>query len=760
MSEIQSTIEERLLKAIEGLRVSSRLTFGEYTKLALGLIFLAHANQKASQHESSRDAIILPEIARWDHLLALPPHHLGDALNQAMHAIESENTQLSGMLRTDYNTPDTSLLGDLLRLLSGACSNATADTFGNLYTLLIDRYARTSGLDSSQFSTPREIATLLIELVKPQRGMRVYDPCVGTAGFLREALRYVARSEQGSADLSLFGQEISQEVLSVGKMHLAVNGQLDASLLLGDVLREPRHLDRAGLMQFDRVVSNPPFSVPLRGVDLGDDPYHRFNYGVPPKDNGDFAFIQHMIASLQPNGVMAVVAPHGVLFRGGREEKIRRGIVEDDLLDAIIGLPPALFYGTGISAAVLIINKNKPQERAGKVLFINADRECEREERRNILGPENIARILTTYDNYADVERFSRVVEIEEICANSFNLNIPRYADSSPMAGLVTQYDSFAKHAIRELAVEVNSAKRGGEFENKRNAVYIPIAGKQATDSIEDLAGKHDLFYQVVLNDQAINAYVASFLGTSVGRHALSLVTAGSVVQRLSKDDVQECIIALPSLETQKEIVATHRKMAALKEAIDGFDRELSLNPTGLTELQKQLDSMLSVIGALSEADYLRSIIRQGESKTVGFKEAFSLDVRKDSKEKYIEEASLKTVVAFLNSDGGVLLIGVADDGEIVGVDVELKKFHKNLVDTFLLHFKNTMRQRIGEEFYPFFNYRIVEAEGRRVLVVECKRGERPCFLDEKVFYVRTNPATDKLEGTKQYEYIKHRFGT
>jgi hypothetical protein len=262
----------------------------------------------------------------------------------------------------------------------------------------------------------------------------------------------------------------------------------------------------------------------------------------------------------------------------------------------------------------------------------------------------------------------------------------------------------------------------------------------------------------VVLNNQALNEYVAHFLGTSVGQHALSLLEQGSVTKRLNKSDLQECLIALPSLEIQQDIICTHQKLAALKDAIGKLDHELSLNPTGQNDFRTQVDSLLAVVGGLSDADHVRSIVRQGESKTVEFKQTFSLDLRKDTKEQYIETSALKTVVAFLNSDGGNLLIGVGDDEKIVGVNVEIEKFHKGSLDNFLKHFKNAVRGRIGEAFYPFINYRIVDVEGEMVLVVECGPSTSPCFLDVNDFYVRTNPATDRLEGPKFLEYVKHRF--
>ena len=238
-------------------------------------------------------------------------------------------------------------------------------------------------------------------------------------------------------------------------------------------------------------------------------------------------------------------------------------------------------------------------------------------------------------------------------------------------------------------------------------------------------------------------------------------MAVGTISQKLRKADLQECIVALPDLETQDEIIATHGKINRLKAAIDEFDRELSINPVGLGEFRSQLDSMLTVIGGLTDADFIRGVIRQGESKTVEFKQTFSLNVHHDSgqRDSKIELSSLKTVVAFLNSDGGDLLIGVSDDEKITGVEGEIEKFHNNVADKFLLHFKNALKRSVGEQFYPFIKYRIIEVEGKKVLAVKCKASECPCFLDDKAFYVRTNPATDLLEGGKQYEYIKHRFG-
>ena len=523
---------------------------------------------------------------------------------------------------------------------------------------------------------------------------------------------------------------------------------------------DPRHVNHDGVIQYDRVVSNPPFALKVRQEELEQDRHNRFKYGLS-KRSADFAFIQHMIASLKPKGVMAVATTHGVLFRGGREGEIRQRLLENDLIEAVIGLPSSLFYGTAISIVILVVNKNKPPERVGKILFINAEKEFGKDGNLNVLQSENIARVVSTFQEYSEIERFSAIATLDQIQANSFNLNIARYADSSPFAGLINQFgDSFEKQTLKDLSDEINSVSRGKNFEDKPNAVYISRVGHKVTDCLKQLEGKHDRYFQVVLKDNALSAYVAQFLGTSVGQHSLSLLVAGTAIQSLSKSELPECTIALPDLDTQSNIVDTHGKLASLKEAINEIDRELSLNPKGLAEFRKQLDSMLEVVGQLSEADHIRSLIRQDESKTIEFKETFSHDLRKNEKASYIEEASLKTVVAFLNSDGGTLLVGVSDDNKVKGVDFEIKKYHKDNPDKFLLHFKNLLRSKIGEAFYPLASYDLVEVDGQRVLLVTCKASDRPCFMDDKVFFVRTNPATDKLEGTKQYEYIQTRFGS
>ena len=263
--------------------------------------------------------------------------------------------------------------------------------------------------------------------------MKIYDPTAGSGGMLIQTRNYLIEHDENPQNLSLYGQEMNLSTWAICKMNMFLHGVFNADIRKGDTLGDPQHTRDGELMVFDRVIANPPFSLKKWGKDTADnDPYGRYPYGTPPKKAGDLAFIQHMIASLNAQGKMGVVVPHGVLFRGLSEKEIRKGILEDDLLETVIGLPSALFYGTGIPAALLIINKNKPADRKGKVLFINGELEYQEGKKQNKLGNIDVQHILKVYDAFKDEKRYSKVVSMDDIRENDYNLNIRRYADTSP----------------------------------------------------------------------------------------------------------------------------------------------------------------------------------------------------------------------------------------------------------------------------------------------------------------------------------------
>ena len=403
------------------------------------------AERRADDPDFYSDAFFVPERARWACLRDELPHQVGDGLNKALGALEEHNPSLEGVLQhIDFNrrVGTTAVTDKKWRDLIDHFSRYRLrnedfefpDLLGAAYEYLIRDFADSAGKKGGEFYTPRPVVQLMVRLVDPRQGMAVYDPCSGSGGMLIYARNHVADNGGDRADLVLAGQENNGATWSISKMNMLLHGIRDADLRNNDTLTSPEHVSGGELRRFDRVITNPPFSQNYDRASLAHT--ERFRYGYTPEGGkkADLMFLQHMLAVLKPDGIVATVMPHGVLFRGGVEGEIRRRIIEDDLLDAVIGLGPNLFYGTGIPAAVLILRAkgSKPPERRHKVLFINADRDYREGRAQNHLRPRDEEKITAAYRNFADVDGFARVVTVEELADNDFNCNIRRYADNSP----------------------------------------------------------------------------------------------------------------------------------------------------------------------------------------------------------------------------------------------------------------------------------------------------------------------------------------
>jgi type I restriction enzyme M protein len=400
----------------------------------------AQAQELAQDEDEYDSTFYIPENARWSVLKDLK-HDIGAELNIAMEAIEEHNSSLEGVLVSiDFNIKNKLSDAKLRDLLSHFNKHRLRnsdferpDLLGTAYEYLIKMFADSAGKKGGEFYTPSEVVQLLVALLKPHAGMRIYDPTAGSGGMLVQTRNYLESHGENAANLSLAGQEMNLNTWAICKMNMFLHGVFSADIRKGDTLRNPQHTEQGQLMTFDRVIANPPFSLKKWGKEECDnDGYGRFPYGTPPKDAGDLAFVQHMIASINDEGMCGIVMPHGVLFRGASEKAVRQGILEDDLLEAVVGLPSGLFYGTGIPACLLIINKKKVTARKNKVLFINSGLEFEEGKNQNKLRPQDIEKIIATFNDYQDIKRYAKVVELSEIQENDFNLNIRRYADTSP----------------------------------------------------------------------------------------------------------------------------------------------------------------------------------------------------------------------------------------------------------------------------------------------------------------------------------------
>jgi type I restriction enzyme M protein len=298
---------------------------------------------------------------------------------------------------------------------------------------LIERFADDAGKKGGEFYTPRRVVQLIVELLQPKETDRICDPTVGSGGMLIECAKYVERHGGDPRKLTLHGQENNLGTWAICKMNMLLHGLPDARIEKGDTIRNPRLLKDGVLEVYDKVIANPPFSLDDWGREFAEtDPHGRFRYGIPPKTKGDLAFIQHMIATAGVRGRVAVVMPHGVLFRGAAEGDIRAGLVKEDLLEAVIGLGPNLFYGAGIPTAILVFNRAKAADRRGKVLFVHgAEQMAPGTTQQNTLSDENIATLLRAFKDFVDKPRLAKVVTVEQLEKDGFNCNITNYVDLS-----------------------------------------------------------------------------------------------------------------------------------------------------------------------------------------------------------------------------------------------------------------------------------------------------------------------------------------
>ena len=370
--------------------------------------------------------------------------NIGELINIALHKIEDVNsTQLHDIFTVDFNSQAilgqtaqrNKMIRDMITDFNKVnLAEVEGDLLGNAYMYLIERFGSDAGKKAGEFYTPKVLSSLLAKLAMPKPGDRICDPACGSGGLLLLAGEEVQK--QGSNNYALYGQEKTGATYNLARMNMFLHGQDSARIEWGDTLNNPMLVENDHLMQFDIIVANPPFSLDKWGEKhLENDIYHRFDRGMPPASKGDYAFISHMVATAKPkSGRVAVIVPHGVLFRGSSEGKIRQAFIEENILDAVIGLPANLFLNVGIPVAFLIFDKSREKGGANEnrkdVLFIDASKEYVSGKKQNTLSEEHINKIVDTYKNRREIEKYSHIATFDEIKENDFNLNIPRYVDT------------------------------------------------------------------------------------------------------------------------------------------------------------------------------------------------------------------------------------------------------------------------------------------------------------------------------------------
>lgn len=382
----------------------------------------------------------IPDDCQWDHVRK-KTSNVGQGLQRAMREIEKANPETLYGIFSDAQWTNKDRLSDaLLRDLVEHFSKlplgnqaARADVLGQSYEYLIKKFADATNKKAGEFYTPRSVVSLMVRILDPREGDTIYDPACGTGGMLIEAIHHVREAGGNIRTLwgKLYGQEKNLTTSAIARMNLFLHGVEDFDVVRGDTLRQPAFHTGDSLATFDCVIANPPFSLEKWGDDVWtSDPYGRNFAGMPPGKSGDFAWVQHMILSMAPKtGRMAVVLPHGALFRMGAEGKIREKLLSMDILDAVIGLGPNLFYGTGLAACILVFRQKKPKDHRKKVLIVDASKQFKKGRAQNELLPEHVDSIYQWYSDHKDVAGAGRLVQLDEIQQNDWNLNIARYIE-------------------------------------------------------------------------------------------------------------------------------------------------------------------------------------------------------------------------------------------------------------------------------------------------------------------------------------------
>ena len=525
----------------------------EYKEYIFGMLFLKRLND---QFQDDREALraeyeakglkpdliekqlanpdkydfFVPDEARWsytddkgrNHGIAHLKTSVGSGLNKALAAIEDANPNtlqdvLKGInfnRKVGQRTMDDSTLVEFIQHFNdiplGNDDFEFPDLLGAAYEYLIKYFADSAGKKGGEFFTPSEVVRLMVQLIEPKEGMSIYDPTVGSGGMLIQSKQYVQETGGDPRNLELAGQELNGGTWAICKMNMLLHGIRSADIRQGDTLKEPLHLDKNGeIRRFDRVIANPPFSQNYSIQEMKFK--ERFTHFMPESGKkADLMFVQHMVASLKSDGKLAVVMPHGVLFRGGEEKACRQRFIKDGILEAVIGLPSNLFYGTGIPACVLVINKHGANTRK-QVLFINADREYKEGKNQNSLRPEDIEKITQVYRTRQTVEKYSRLVPVDELEKEEFNLNIRRYVDNSPPpephdvrahlhGGIpVAEIDQLAEFFANYDGVKsLLFRDRDARYSDFATAITAKDGIKSAIESAPGLQAKHAAFHKAI----------------------------------------------------------------------------------------------------------------------------------------------------------------------------------------------------------------------------------------------------------------------
>ncbi|MDP2560419.1 N-6 DNA methylase [Psychrobium sp. 1_MG-2023] len=755
-----------------------------------------------------KSSFYVPPTSRWSYLISQAHQNIGNHLNEALGGLEQGNSSLQDVLEyIDFNrrTGKKPLTDALLRefinhfdQLNFSDKNLeNSDVLGEAFESLLGYFAESAGKKAGEFYTPRAIVKLLVKLANPENNTSIYDPFCGSASMLVEAKKHIASKTGGNVNLDLYGQEVAGVTWSIAKMNLLFSGVPLSHLTNDDTLESPAHINSDGkLAQFDTALSIPPFSCNFgtREQSLKDDFKYpeRFKYGSVPlgSKKADLMFLQHMLATCKANGKVVSVVPFGALFRSSDEKQIRSGMVEDDLLEAVIALPSGLFYGTGIPAAILVLNKNKPEERKQQTLFVDASHDYTEVRYANRLRPEDIQKMTSAYFSYATEGSYSKLVHTEEIRDNDYDLSVRCYVDNSPVLRRINElnahYQAFKEYAFssnrKNCAVKsINSPSDSP----RSNTVVISKMARGTKQCIEhDEIGTRNKsnFFEIQFDENIVSsAYVKLFFESELGKLTLSHLPRGTTMPMLNRQDLESLTIFIPSKNEQNRIIDLARKLDVAREQLTTYKSDLLTKPALYQEVESRTDDFVYELSTLDEVSRVKQLIKINETQRIEFKQTFFVNAdhvgrefKKTDKEykkscKAEQYKIAKNIATFLNTDGGTLLIGVTDDSQVCGIEKEMQHIKEIKAEAYIKRLSQDVANLIGERNNNWVEYCSVEVDDKTIVVIDCKPATKPVLLPNKnkdgtihneptELIIRRGTASVTLNGYELLEYIDSHF--
>ena len=584
----------------------------------------------------------------------------------------------------------------------------------------------------------------------------VYDPASGVGSMLIEVLR----KNQKNITYG-FGQDINTEVVELAnKLKEKCNLGKTVEFQNGNTIESPGFIDDGKLKEFDLVVSSIPMSIKFRGRAFLETEHSK------NCKHGDILFMDHVLHSLKDDGV-AIITSSGAFSFSSIYKSFREYLLKNDFIEAIIQLPKRTFLNTSISPCIYILNKNKGPKKHNRLLLING---CDE----SYVGPdghkiETINRINNCLRDFNEEEQYSRVIRVEE-CLNGEidDLRPEANIDTSRFFHVIKNLsDVYKKYSsLEDISEEIiRGDTLSGKLKSNENSVYIhEVRKKDIHSEISELSAKGN-YIQVTLDpEKAINEYVCYFLKTGLGQHYLSRTKTGLPFRVVTSRSMKSLPIQLPEIAEQKKFVENYKRLNNARKLFDEIvenDFQILSDNAKFSESMASLANKTEIMESKS-AQSIREAIKHGESTSVEFKESFSMHTKGNlvgEASKDVALSTLKNIVGFLNTErGGKILIGVTDDGKICGIDTELKKLRKGVIDNYLLHLCNNINDRIGTNFSTLIEPKIVEVCGKLVCQIDCSPSHEPCYLNDSDFYLRTGPRSDKLSGSVMYRYCRNRF--